>query len=60
MEHESCRNCANYPGCLIRGAAIFCFFILTEQDRELPEGRENFNARGLCGPHYQIRKNETT
>ena len=60
MEPESCRNCANYPGCLIRGAAIFRFFILTGRDRELPEDRASFNVRGLCGPHYQERKNETT
>ena len=60
MEPESCRNCANYPGCLIRDAAIFRFFILTGRDRERLEGRESFNARGLGGPHYQTRKNETT
>ena len=60
MEPESCRNCSNYPGCLIRDAAFFRYFILTGRDRELPEDRASFNVRGLCGPHYQIRKNETT
>ena len=60
MEPESCRNCANYPGCLIRGAAIFHFFILTGRDRELPGDGESFNARGLCNADNEFHHDKRT
>lgn len=58
MREENCRNCENYPGCLIRGAVIFRFFILTGRDKELPQGREMFNARGFCGQQYKLRNHD--
>lgn len=58
MKQESCKNCAQFPGCLIRGAVMFRFFILTGRDKELPEDRENFNARGFCGQNYKPKENK--
>lgn len=52
MNQECCSNCTHFPGCLTRSTVIFHYFIATGRDRELPEDRSQFNARGFCGTRY--------
>ncbi len=52
---ESCRNCANHNGCLMKGALIFMLYIQTGRVRELPPNLEELNMRAFCS-YWQREK----